>query len=123
MGLISEIKDDPSKCFFRMNTETRFTLEYLLRFVMRLCEKEEDGKRRLVARLVAALTIKRVQIHGESIPRQVSLYKLTSNGLISIAISLNILQKSTWLVLSSRSRESIFNLIYSLMHLIETDYE
>ena len=54
-------------------------MEYLIRFVMRLCDGEkedellEDGKRRLLTRLIAALTLKRVHMdNGDIIPKQVS---------------------------------------------------
>ena len=69
---------------------------------MRLVDDQaEDSKRRLVTRLVAALTIKRVQLteDSESIPRQ----------------------KSTWMLLSSRSRDALFNFLHALMQLIASE--
>lgn len=51
-------------------------MEYLARFVSRLIDPSEEGLKdateRLMARLVAALSLKRVKLdNGETIPKQV----------------------------------------------------
>lgn len=58
-----------------MKQETRYTLEYMLRFVRRLQDgsQSKEALDKLMARLVASLTIKRVQYDGQLyLPKDVS---------------------------------------------------
>nr|CAH0105181.1 unnamed protein product [Daphnia galeata] len=60
--------DKPAICLSRFNLATRYTVEYLLRFIQRLCPASNNARLDLIRRLASLLTQQAVEIRGVYFP-------------------------------------------------------